>query len=153
MGHTAEQHSHGRPPGRNYGPVERGVNRQSSAPNGQISAPVGQPSAPQVGTRGQSPILGPERSNLGPGRSNLGPARRGQPSAPHGAVNLRPRTARTLDQGAIGVADRNVVTKAQFLRRRVLISTLQLVWMKKTPEVDRRSWSVCFLVKLTSPKN
>ena len=23
---------------------------------------------------------------------------------------------------------------------------------KKTPEVDRRSWSVCFLVKLTSPK-
>ena len=74
VGHTAEQHSHGRPPGRNYGPVERGVNRLSSAPNGQISAPVGQPSAPQVGTRGQSPILGPERSNLGPGRSTLGPA-------------------------------------------------------------------------------
>ena len=44
VGHTAEQHSHCRPPGRNDGLVGRGVNRQSSAPNGQISAPVGHPS-------------------------------------------------------------------------------------------------------------
>jgi len=84
VGHTAEQHSHGRPPGRNYGPVERGVNRQSSAPNGQISAPVGQPSAPHGAVNPR-----PRKA-----RSTFGPARRGQPWAPQGAVNPRPRTAR-----------------------------------------------------------
>jgi len=57
VGHTAEQHSHGRPPGRNYGPVERGVNRQSSAPNGQISAPVGQTSAPHGAVNPQPPLF------------------------------------------------------------------------------------------------